>query len=77
MTLDEFLEKYNCTMNLNEIEKIEDSKIKNIKMKYWTLKHNAFINETEIKDKELESVYEEYNKLEKDELINCFKEINR
>ena len=68
MTLSEFLQKYNHAMNPNEIDEIKDSKIKEIKRKYWNLKHNEFMNEKN-KDFELSKIYDKYVDLEKNELI--------
>lgn len=42
MSLEEFLEKYNCAMNPYQINEIEDINIRNIKAKYWELKHKTF-----------------------------------
>ena len=68
MKLEEFLKKYKCEMNVNDITKIEDLKIQEIKMKYWNLKHNAFLDEHNIKDWELGEIFDKYTTLEKNEL---------
>lgn len=44
MILSEFLKEYNRTMSPSQIDQIKDSKIKEIKRKYWNLKHNELIN---------------------------------
>lgn len=76
MTLEEFLEKYNCEMNTNKIAEIEDLKIQEIKRKYWDLKHKAFLNEYEIKDWELGKELDKYTKLERRELEEYYNSIN-
>lgn len=64
MILSEFLKEYNRAMSPSEIDEIKDSKIKEIKRKYWNLKHNEFINEKN-KDFELANIYDKYVELEK------------
>ena len=72
MTLDEFLNKYNCIMNNNEIANISDDRIREIKSKYWNLRYEAFIDEYRISDIELESVLDELLLKEKQDLIECY-----
>ena len=71
MILSEFLKEYNRAMSPSEIDEIKDSKIKDIKRKYWNLKHNEFINEKN-KDFELANIYDKYVELEKKELVEYF-----
>ena len=71
MILSEFLKEYNRAMSPSEIDEIKDSKIKEIKRKYWNLKHNEFINEKN-KDFELANIYDKYVELEKKELVEYF-----
>ena len=71
MILSEFLKEYNRPMSPGEIDEIKDSKIKEIKRKYWNLKHNEFINEKN-KDFELANIYDKYVELEKKELVEYF-----
>ena len=73
MTLEEFLEKYNCEMNSAKIAEIEDLKIREIKQKYWDLKHKAFLDEHNIKDWELGDVLDKYTTLERKELEEYYK----
>jgi hypothetical protein len=68
MNLDEFLEKYNCAMNPKEIDAIKDINIKNIKRKYWDLKHKAFLDEHNIADTEIDNVYDSLTQKERKEL---------
>ena len=63
MTLEEYLEKYTVNMNQNEISEISDSNIRNIKMKYWNKKHEAFFNEKGIKDTEFENEFDKIKEL--------------
>lgn len=72
MELEEFLKKYNCEMNTEEISKIEDPRIMAIKKKYWNLKLKAFQNEYEINDWELNGVLDEYSKAERKELEDYY-----
>lgn len=71
MILSEFLKEYNRTMSPSEIDEIKDSKIKEIKRKYWNLKHNELINKKN-KDLELVNIYDKYVELEKNELVEYF-----
>lgn len=72
MTLDDFLNKYNCIMNNNEIANIGDDRIREIKSKYWNLRHEAFIDEYNISNLELENIWDELSLKEKQELIECY-----
>ena len=74
LTLDEFLNKFNRTMNNAEINNIEDNGIRKIKNKYWILKHKAFIDEHHISDSELESVWDSLSEKERNELTNYYNE---
>ena len=71
MILSEFLKEYNRAMSPSEIDEIKNSKIKEIKRKYWNLKHNELINKKN-KDFELANIYDKYVELEKDELVEYF-----
>lgn len=71
MILSEFLKEYNRTMSPSQIDEIKDSKIKEIKRKYWNLKHNELINKKN-KDLELVNIYDKYVELEKNELVEYF-----
>lgn len=72
MELNEFLNKYNRIMNNSEISDIEDIELREIKRKYWDLRHNAFIDETNISDSDLEKVWDNSLMQEKQELIMYF-----
>lgn len=77
MILKEYLEKYTVSMNQNEISEIRDSNIRNIKMKYLDKKHKIFLNESEIKDIELENEFDKIEELEKIELEDYYNEYMR
>lgn len=49
----DLIEFYSKPMNPNEISKIDDKKIKEIKLKYCSLQHKAFLDEQKYSDKEL------------------------
>lgn len=53
-------DQYKDTLNNEEISKIKDLELLNIRSKYWHLKHRAFMDEVNISDKMLES---EYNRI--------------
>lgn len=72
MSLEEFLEKYNCAMNPYQINEIEDINIRNIKAKYWELKHKNFLDERNISDQELGNVYDDLTQQEKKELTKYY-----
>ena len=72
MELKEFLDKYNRIMNNSEMSNIEDIKLREIKRKYWNLRHEAFIDEINISDKELEKIFDDSLTQEKQELTNYF-----
>ena len=55
-------------MNLKEIEQIKDFELRSIRLKYWNLRHKAFLDEHKISDTELERVHEELYKKEEAEI---------
>jgi len=44
-------------LNEVEISKIQDPKMRQIRQKYWNLRHRAFLDEYHISDQELEKVW--------------------
>lgn len=76
MNLEEFLEKYNCTMNPEQINNITDNNIINIKHKYWNLYHKAFLDEHNIPDAELKNVFDKLKLEERKELEEYYKTLN-
>ena len=77
MSLEEFLKKYNCTMNPKEIDEIEDINVFEIKRKYWELKHKAFLDEHNIADKDFGNVYDSLTQEERQELEEYYKTIQK
>jgi len=68
--INDLVEKYSKSMNLKEISEIEDIKIRDIKRKYHTLQHEAFINEKKYSDKEW---IEEFDRLHEQEKLEIEK----
>ena len=46
-------------MNNDEINDIKDVGLRNIRMKYWKMRHDAFLDERGIPDQELEKIVNE------------------
>lgn len=76
-------EQYKDILNNEEIYRIKDLELRNIRTKYWHLKHQAFIDEVNISDSMLESKYnnimteekkeiEEYKKRKRNHEDRCF-----
>lgn len=57
-------------MTLEEINEIKDSKIRNIRLKYWNLKHKAFLNEHSISDHALGQAWDELSPKEEQEIAD-------
>ena len=74
MTLEEYLSEYSIDMNQKQISDISDSKLREIKMKYWNEKHSAFLNESKIKDSELENKFNKIKEMERKELEQYYHE---
>ena len=55
-------------MTLEEIDRIEDPTIRNIRAKYWNLKHRAFLDEQGIPDTDLARVWEDLSSKEEQEI---------
>lgn len=49
-------EQYRKILNNEEIERIEDPELRAIRSKYWNLQHEAFVDEANIPDRQLEEV---------------------
>lgn len=56
--------QYEKILNLEEINRIKDSELRNIRLKYWQLRHEAFINESEISDQQFIIIWDELCKKE-------------
>lgn len=60
-------------MNINEINKIEDSNIREIRLKYWDMRHKVFLDEHRISDKEFKNVWNELVAKEEKEISDYLK----
>ncbi len=60
-------------MNIKEIEKIEDLGLREIRLKYWNLKHKAFLDEHGIPDQEIGNVFDSLTKKEEEEISRYLK----
>lgn len=63
-------EQYKEILNNEESERIEDIELREIRSKYWSLRHKAFVDEVHISDSELELLYGKLLKAEQEELAN-------
>lgn len=72
MSLEDFIKKYNRVMSQYEIDEIEDNNIKSIKRKYWKMKYEAFKDEHNISDKDLNDYYNYLMDKEKKELESLY-----
>lgn len=55
-------------MTLEEISTIKDPTIRNIRMKYWNLKHQAFLDAQNIPDDNLARLWDELSSKEEQEI---------
>ncbi len=60
-------------MNIKEIEKIEDIGLREIRLKYWNLRHKAFLDEHGIPDQEIGNVFDYLTKKEEEEVSRYLK----
>lgn len=49
-------EQFNEVLNQEEINRIENAELRDIRMKYWQLQRDAFLDEKNISDQELNKV---------------------
>ena len=61
-------EQYKEILNNEEIERIQDHELRQIRKKYWNLRHKAFLGEAHISDQELDRVWEDLKAREQDEI---------
>ena len=61
-------EQYKEILNNEEIERIQDYELRQIRQKYWNLRHKAFLDEAHISDQELDRVWEDLKAREQDEI---------
>ncbi len=57
-------EQYKEILNIEEISRIRDPQLHNIRLKYWNLRHNAFLDEHNIPDSKLSQVWDELSEKE-------------
>lgn len=69
-------EQYKETLNRDEISRIKDRELREIREKYWSLQHQAFLDEKNIPDKNLEQVYRDLKIKEKNEILQYRKKKN-
>ena len=60
-------------MNIKEIEQIEDVELRKIRIKYWNLRHKAFLDEHGISDQEVGNVLDSLTKEEEEEVSRYLK----
>ena len=61
-------EQYKEILNNEEIERIQDYELRQIRQKYWNLRHKAFLDEAHISNQELDRVWEDLKAREQDEI---------
>lgn len=61
-------EQFKEILNNEEISRIKDPEIRNIRSKYWNLRHQAFLNEHNIPDSMLGQELDKINAAETKEL---------
>jgi hypothetical protein len=55
-------------LNQEEIDRIENHDLREIRLKYWNLRHTAFLDEHNISDSDLNKVFEDLTSQEQKEL---------
>ncbi|WP_311078218.1 hypothetical protein [Paenibacillus polymyxa] len=61
-------EQFNEVLNQEEINRIENTELRDIRMKYWRLQRDAFLDENNISDQELNKVSQELKRKEMEEI---------
>lgn len=61
-------EQFKEILNQEEIARIENPELREIRMKYWALRHKAFTDEYNISDRDLGKVWDELITQEKIEI---------
>lgn len=61
-------EQFKEILNNEEISKIKDPELRNIRFKYWNLLHQTFLNEQRIPDSMLGKEFDKIKEAEKKEL---------
>ena len=70
-------EQYKENLNQDEISRIKDYNLREIRQKYWKLRHEAFLNEHEIPDSEISSVWNELKRKELAEIEEYRKSLEK
>lgn len=61
-------EQFKKILNNGEIPRIEDYELRELRWKYWNLRHDAFLDEHGVKDSELGEVWDKLYKEEMKEI---------
>ncbi|KAF6630546.1 hypothetical protein H6F38_14030 [Paenibacillus sp. EKM208P] len=61
-------EQFNEVLNQEEINRIENAELRDIRMKYWKLQRDIFLDEKNISDEELNKVSKELQRKEMEEI---------
>jgi hypothetical protein len=61
-------EQFKDTLNQKDISRIENDEVRQIRFKYWNLKHKAFLDEMNISDADLGKVLDDLCLAEQREL---------
>jgi hypothetical protein len=61
-------EQFKEVLNNEEIDRIENTKLREIRMKYWQLQRDAFLDEINISDHELNKISKELKLKEMEEI---------
>ncbi|KAF6620482.1 hypothetical protein HFE03_07455 [Paenibacillus sp. EKM102P] len=61
-------EQFKEVLNIEEIDRIENRELREIRMKYWRLQRDAFLDENNISDQELNKVSQELTRKEMEEI---------
>lgn len=71
-------EQYKEILNNEEINRIKDMELRELRMRYWKKRRDAFLDEHNIPDKELESMFDRLREEEQEEIkkykikyLNC------
>ncbi len=68
-------EQYQETLNQNQIQRIKDPILREIRSKHWTYRHKIFLDEANIPDQRFVQLYKEDKEAEKREIENYKKKI--
>ena len=55
-------EQYKKSLNIEEISRIKDAELREIRQRYWNLRQKAFLDEKNISDRDLGKIFDDlYN----------------